>query len=91
MTPFDYMAGIAIMLLYSIAAITLFLMRKMALYFFLGAVCLELALLLLGFGSHTEVMMVGGDYETMVEMLNIAISVVFCGYAFLLTQTGRLR
>lgn len=91
MLPFDYLTGSVTVLLYLAAAVTLFLMRGMARYFFVGAVCLEFVLLMWGGGSRVEVLVLGGDSETIIEMVNIAISVVLCVYAFLLSQSGRLR
>lgn len=91
MTPTDYTVGIFLLLLYLVAAVALFLMRKLAFYFFVGAVCMEVLLLVSGGGSRTEVMTVGGDLEIIVQMISIAISVALCVYAFLLSSSGRLR
>jgi hypothetical protein len=91
MTPTDYTVGIFLLLLYLVAAVALFLMRKLAFYFFVGAVLMEILLLVLGGGSRTEVMTVGGDLETIVQMISIAVSVALCVYAFLLSSSGRLR
>lgn len=90
MSPIGYMGGLVTVGLYMAAAITLFLMRKMAFYFFLGAIGLEIVLLLSGAGSRAEVLMVGGDSALVLEMVNFLISAFLCGYVIMLNKTNQL-
>lgn len=90
MSAIGYMGGLVTVGLYLAAAITLFLMRKMAFYFFLGAIFLEFVLLLSGAGSRVEVLMVGGDSAIVLEMVNLLISAFLCGYVIMLNKENRL-
>lgn len=84
----DYLTGFVQMAIYLTAAIALFMMRKLALYFFISALCVDFGVLVWNVLGVTQA---DRDMVMIFGVISLGITSAVCLYIVKLTMSERLR
>jgi len=91
-TVADYVLGFFQTLFYLVAGIALFMMRRVALYFYVAAVCLDFGVLVWTFmdASRKARLTADSDLALIGGVVGLGVAFAICLYALKLTLSERL-